>query len=244
MLVIGGTGALGRVVCRKVAAAGAALAFTYHRFEDRAVALAEELGCKALPLELESVASIEATVADAVRALEGLDALVVSAGVAETTPAPPGDGPRQRHPRASEIDEAAWDRMAAVNVKGAFFAVRAALPALADGGGNVVLVGSVDGHKPVPAPVHYATAKGALEAMARALAKEVGGSGVRVNVVAPGVMDAGLSQTLPADLLAEYRKHAALKRSSTVPEVAGPVTWFALENTYVTGQTILVDGGL
>ena len=118
-----------------------------------------------------------------------------------------GDGDfdvsRQQHPhprRLEDIDADAWDRMQAINSRGAFLAIRAALAHLRASRGNVVLLGSIDGVKPVPAPVHYAASKGALAAMTRALAKELGEDGVKVNCVAPGILEGGLSATLPQAL--------------------------------------------
>jgi NAD(P)-dependent dehydrogenase (short-subunit alcohol dehydrogenase family) len=142
-----------------------------------------------------------------------------------------------------DVDELAWDRMFDINVKGTFFAIRALLP-LMKGGGNIVLTGSIDGVKPVPAPVHFAAAKGALKSMAQTAAKEAGGDNVRINVIAPGVMEAGVSRALPPEILAEYVKHCGLKRTGKLTEIAAVIAWFALHNTYVTGQTILVDGAL
>jgi NAD(P)-dependent dehydrogenase (short-subunit alcohol dehydrogenase family) len=141
----------------------------------------------------------------------------------------------------AQVDEAGWDRMMDVNAKSTFFAVRRAAPLMRDGG-NVVVIGSIDGVKMVPAPVHYAAAKGALQGMVGAMAKEFGERRIRVNMVAPGILDGGLSRDIPPNLLAEYIKHCGLKRLGTMGEIAAMVAWLALRNTYVTGQTILIDG--
>jgi NAD(P)-dependent dehydrogenase (short-subunit alcohol dehydrogenase family) len=133
----------------------------------------------------------------------------------------------------------------AVNVKSTFFACREVVEVMRrGGGGNVLLIGSVDGLKRVPAPVHYAATKGALGAMVRAMAKEVGTDGIRVNLVAPGVLEGGLSRTLPPSLRADYLRHCGLRRLGTMDEVARLVAWLALENTYLSGQTLAVDGAL
>ena len=85
-----------------------------------------------------------------------------------------------------------------VNAKGSFFAVRRRRrPDAGSHGGNIVLLGSIDGVKPAPSPVHYAASKAALSGMAEAMAKELGPRNIRVNSVAPGVLDDGLSRTLP-----------------------------------------------
>ena len=140
-----------------------------------------------------------------------------------------------------EAEEGALDHLLAVNVKSAFFACR---ELARDFSGNIVLLGSIDGAKSVPAPAAYAASKGALSALARALSKELGPRGVKINVVAPGVLEAGSSRGLPESLRAEYLKHCGLRRYGKVEEIAGLVAWFALRNTYITGQTLVVDGAL
>jgi NAD(P)-dependent dehydrogenase (short-subunit alcohol dehydrogenase family) len=198
----------------------------------------EHPGATAHRLDLRDLAAIDATV-DAVVAAHGrLDALVHCAGIGPA----PGDAPRDRYPRLQEIDAATWDEVLAVNLRSAFFACRAAARHLADG--NVVLVGSLDGERPMPTPAHYAASKGALSALARALAKELGERAVRVNVVAPGALAGGVSLTLPPDLEAQYLKHCNLKRRGRLDEVAQVVAFLALHNTYVNGETLILDGGL
>ena len=150
--------------------------------------------------------------------------------------------PADCFPTMVELDEADWDLVFAVNTRSAFLASRAASRYMT--GGNIVLIGSIDGEKPVPAPVHYAASKGALSAMCRAMAKELGDSGVCVNVVAPGVLEGGLSRTLPPPLEEQYLKHCSLGRRGRAEEVARVVAWLALENTYVNGRSIVLDGGL
>jgi 3-oxoacyl-[acyl-carrier protein] reductase len=107
-----------------------------------------------------------------------------------------------------------------------------------------VLVGSVDAIKPVPAPVHYVASKAAVHGMALSMAKELGPDGVKVNVVAPGVLEAGLSRHLPAQLREEYVKHCSLKRPGRLSEAASVIVWLCLQNTYVTAQKLLLDGAL
>jgi NAD(P)-dependent dehydrogenase (short-subunit alcohol dehydrogenase family) len=240
-LVFGGSGALGRVVCKTLAAQDARVVFTYNTAETVARDLAANLpGSIALRLDLAHVKDIEGTIDAAANVLDGIDAFIQCAGVAITMP----HADKQVHHRIPDVDEAGWDSMMNVNVKGTFFAIRHLTEIMRAGGGNIVLTGSIDGVKPVPAPVHYGTAKSALSGMAKSMAKELGQYNIRVNLVAPGIMDEGISKFLPGDLLAEYIKHCAFKRVGKVSEVANVIAWFALNNTYVTGQSILVDGAL
>jgi NAD(P)-dependent dehydrogenase (short-subunit alcohol dehydrogenase family) len=191
-------------------------------------------------LDLMSVPALEQVIDRFANDWGGLDAFIQCAGVGLTVPSSGG----QVHHTMDQVDEPAWERMQEINVKSTFFAARRAAAHMRTGGGNIVLVGSIDGVKPVPAPVHYAAAKGALAGMTAAMAKELGKDGIRVNLIAPGILEGGMSRVLPENLRQEYLKHCGLKRFGSFPEIAAWAEWLALRNTYVTGQTILVDGAL
>jgi 3-oxoacyl-[acyl-carrier protein] reductase len=241
-LVFGGSGALGGAVCRAIAAEGGRLAFTYRSGEKAALDLAKSIpGSLALPLDLLSLRDIERTVDGVASSFGGLDAFIQCAGVA----VPVESEGQKSHQRMPEVDEAGWDRIMDVNAKSTFFAVRSVADAMRKGGGgNIVFIGSVDGVKPAPAPVHYAASKGALAGMTQAMAKELGEHRIRVNMVAPGILEDGLSRSLPDNLLKEYVKHCGLKRVGRLSEIAAIVAWLARHNSYVTGRVLLADGAL
>lgn len=241
-LVLGGSGALGGAVVRALASAGARVAFTFHAGRAATERLAVDVpGATAIEADLARVSEAERAVGEAAAALGGLDALVHCAVVGTGhEPEAPGVGRSMQ-----ETGEAEWDRVIAVNLKSAYFAARAAAEHLrAAGGGNIVFVGSIDGEKPVPSPVHYAASKAALSGMTRAMAKELGKDRIKVNCVAPGVLDAGLSRLLSDELRREFLKHSAQKRLGRPAEIAAVIDWLARENTYVTAQVIVIDGGL
>jgi len=197
---------------------------------------------EAIRLDLTSVEAVERGIDMVAETLGGIDAFVQCAGLGLS----PGDPvPAGSCQRMEDVREAGWEEMVAVKVKRTFFACRrVAVHMRRAGGGNVVLLGSISGVKPLPSPVHYAACKGALVGMTQAMAKELGPSGIRVNLVAPGLLEDGVSRTLPQQMRDEYVKHCGLKRLGTPAEVARVVAWLARHNTYVTGQTILVDGAL
>jgi NAD(P)-dependent dehydrogenase (short-subunit alcohol dehydrogenase family) len=222
---------------------GSRVGLTYHSgrtvAEDLVASLHE---ARAWEVDLASVAEIGRMVAEAAEAFGGLEAVVHCAAIGLTPGDPLHDCPRQR---LEDVSAAGWDALMAVNLRSAFFVCQAAAPHLRRaGGGNIVLVSSIDGVKPVPSPIPYCTSKGALVGMAQALAKELGKDGVRVNVVAPGILEGGLSRTLPKALLDEYLRHCGLKRLGRPAEAANVIAWLARYNTYVTAQTIVVDGAL
>ena len=242
-LVLGGSGSLGRVLCQALAAEGARVAFTYHTGTAAAAELLEKLpGGTALPLDVSSVVHVDRTVDQVAAEFGGIDALVQCTAICIS----PGDPVRPDSvQRLEDISESGWDQLMAVNVKGTFFACRRVVRyTRPNGGGNIVLTGSINAVKPLPSPVVYATSKAALIGMTQTMAKELGPHNIRVNLVAPGVMEEGVSQTLPEHLQQEYVKHCGLRRLAKVPEIASVVAWLARHNTYVTAQTILVDGAL
>ena len=241
-IVIGGSGAVGRVVCRTLAARGARVGFTYLTNETVARELSAAIpDSTARRLDVRDVAAIDRTL-DEFEALFGrIDALVNCAAIGVAGGPPGATG----HERMDHVTEDGWETMLAVNTKASYFAVRRVASLMRDRGGvNVVLLGSIDGVKPAPAPVHYAASKAALAGMIRAMAKELGPRGFRINSVAPGVLEDGLSRTLSEPLRREYLKHCGLKRFGRIEEVASLVTWLAVENTLVTGQTLVLDGAL
>ena len=233
-IVLGGSGAVGREVCRTLVAKGARVGFTFHKNETNGI---DAIG---RALDVTDVNAIDRTLNGFHEEFGRIDALVNCAAVGTSAPA---DG-RTVHEMMSDVDERAWNAMIDINAKSSFFAVRRASMLMRGRGGNIVLLGSIDGVKPAPSPVHYAASKAALSGMAKAMSKELGSDGIRVNVVAPGVLERGLSRALPDDLRNEYLKHCGLKRLGRLDEVASLVAWLATENTFVTGQTIVVDGAL
>jgi 3-oxoacyl-[acyl-carrier protein] reductase len=242
-LVLGGSGYVGAEVCRTLAALGARVAFTYWTNEQGARALSAALpGTLALRADLRDFSQTVDAVERAAGHWGGLDALVQCAGTAGDPALYKGRG--AAHDRLQTITEGGWDEMMDLTAKSSFVACQAAARSMGARGGQIVIVGSMDGVKTVPSPVHYAAGKGALRAMVQALAKELGERAILVNMVAPGILEGGLARLLSGELLQEYLKHCSLKRTGTALEVAQLVGWLVMENSYVTGQSIVLDGGL
>jgi NAD(P)-dependent dehydrogenase (short-subunit alcohol dehydrogenase family) len=147
-----------------------------------------------------------------------------------------------------EIPEAEWDRVMAVNVKGIWNSTRAVVPVMrAQGGGRIVNVASAIVAKGTALLLHYVTSKGAVVAMTRALARELGPSGITVNAVAPGLI---LSDTVQANLditdfqLSAIMQVRSLKREAFPEDVEGTVVFLASDDSaFMSGQTLVVDGG-
>lgn len=242
--VIGGCGYIGSEVCRTLAEKDAHLAFTYHKSQSKAVELTKALpASQALRVDLTKSTEIIQAIEEVGEQWGGIDALIHCAGITGDTK--PINTCCNGQDRFLGVDESSWDEMADVTAKSAFIASQAASRFMRQGnGGNIIFIGSMAGVKPVPAPVHFAASHGSLRAMAQALAQELGRYKILVNMLALGILDGGVSTTLTKNQLDDYLKHCSLKRLGTAREAAQAIAWFARENTYVSGQTILWDGGL
>jgi 3-oxoacyl-[acyl-carrier protein] reductase len=224
-LVLGGTGAVGSAVLAELARRGVHAAVAYHRSADKARMLALEYGHTAFGVDL---ADPEATRA-ALDAQETPDVVIHCAAVSGAL-------------ALAEIDLATWQRTMAVNVQSAYQTCQwiAARGQRCD----IVLVGGLDRAQSLPLPVHFAATQGALSALVMALAHELGPRDIRVNLVALGVLDAGISEGLTARRRKDYATFSALRRAGTPAEAARTIVWLALENSYIQGKVISVNGGI
>jgi NAD(P)-dependent dehydrogenase (short-subunit alcohol dehydrogenase family) len=144
------------------------------------------------------------------------------------------------------MEEADWDRMMNVNVKGAFLVTQAVLRGMVRRRqGRIINFSSLAGVKMMQAPVHYSAAKAALRGFTEALAKEIGRFGITVNCIAPGVLEEGVSGHLPPAKREEYLRNCALGRVGTFAEVAEVVAFMASDrNSYMNGATLVLDGAV
>ena len=226
-LVFGGTGSVGSEVLRGLAESGVPAVFTWHEREERARALSREYGHRAVQADLRD--------ADRARAVARDSGAVVFVHCAATNPAASMAG----------VDDETWRAVQAVNCESAFLACQELAPGMARaGGGHVVFVGALDRSQALPLPVVFAACQGMLSAMAMAMAKELGPRRILVNMVALGVLESGLSSGLDAGLIADYRAMSALRRLGRPEEAARAALWLALENTYMSGKVLAVNGGI
>ena len=146
----------------------------------------------------------------------------------------------------TDITEEDWDRMFGVNVKGAFHFCSFLLPGMiSEKKGSIVNISSMWGVTGASCEVHYSASKAALIGMTKALAKEVGLSGIRVNCVAPGVIDTDMNRSLDEETKNALKDEIPLARIGNAEEVARTVLFLAGdEASYITGQVIPPDGGM
>ena len=231
-LVFGGSGTVGSAVVRALSATETPCHFTYFRSPEKAAQLTAE--CRqsiAHSVDLRDPAAIRALFRsfDADGVLPRL--FVHCAAISQ---------PRQ----LAQISDGDWDEVVAVGCRSALIACQELQPRLGKAGGDIVLVGALDRGQSLPLPVHFAAAQGMLGTMAMALAKELGPANIRVNLLALGPLESGLSQQLPPAAISDFKAYSALRRLGTANEVARAVLWLGQRNTFMTGKVLSVNGGL
>ena len=187
------------------------------------------------PLDLADPSSIEALATAAARSLGGIDGLVNNAALAT------GLGGKY----CEEIDIEAWDRVMTVNVRGTWLAVKACLPHLRQAGnGKIVNVASDTALWGAPALLHYVSSKGAVIAMTRSLARELGADGIAVNAIAPGLTLVEATETVPEERHRRYVDGRAMSRQQLPEDVVGGVLFLLSDGAnFVTGQVLPINGG-
>lgn len=236
VIVTGAAGGLGRSFAEGFAAAGARVLAA--DIDEAGVArTARGIGpaCYAAPLDVTDRSSCAALASVARDAMGGADVLVNNAA---------HFGGLTRAP-FMEIDEVEWDRAMEVNVKGVWQVSRAIAPLLQEaGGGSIVNIASATVFSGSPLWMHYVASKGAVIAMTRVMAKELGADNIRANVIAPGFTLTEASFGHIEDARTYGVDRAALKRNAEADDILGGVLYLASDlSAFMTGQTLVIDGG-
>ena len=235
-LVTGGSSGLGRAMVATLAWGGARVAFTYRSNAAGAQAVAAELPPPAEVVALQGDVGVEADVARIVAAVVarfgGLDILVNNAGIT-------------RDALLLRMRPEDWQTVLDTNLTGAVRCCRQALPhLLASKAGRIINIASIAGIVGSAGQVNYSAAKAGLIGLTEVLARELAPSGITVNAVAPGVIDAGIVAGMPEQARRRLVEVVPMGRMGTAEEVAALVVFLASrEAGYITGQTIAVDGG-
>lgn len=232
-IITGGSRGIGAAAVRAFVAAGWRVAFLYARDEAAAQSVAAESGALAVRADVSERAQVLRAFAEIRGALGPVDALVNNAGIAQFR-------------LFDQISEAEWDRMFAVHVKGAFFCAQAALQdMLPRKRGAIVNVASMWGEVGGSCEVHYSAAKAALIGMTRALAKELGPSGIRVNCVSPGAIDTQMNAGLDEAARRALCEETPLCRLGAPEEAAQAILFLAGQGaSFITGQVLSPNGGI
>lgn len=231
-LITGGSRGIGAQIVRALSADGYRVAFTYLRSQKQALALEQETGAKAYCCDAREEAAVNKMAAAVLADFRHLDALVCNAGTAWSG-------------LLQDMDTATWDDLFALHVRGAFLATRAFLPGMISRqAGSILYISSIWGQVGASCEVAYSACKAALIGLTKALAKEAGPSKVRVNCLAPGVIETDmLAEYAPAELEA-LQEDTPLGRLGTPQDVARAARFLCGEEAaFITGQVLGVNGG-
>ena len=239
-IVTGGAMGIGHALVQGLLAEGASVVIADREGAAEAAQALDNAGDSVIgvPCDVSSQSETETMANAALEAFGRIDVLVNNAGVYSSL--------ELKAFEDLDIDE--WRRVLDVNVIGQAMATRAVVPAMRrQGGGSIVNVSSGTPFKGVPFMLHYVASKGAVNAMTKALAKELGGADIRVNAVAPGftLSDGVLENPHQLEKLQDISRQArVLQRDQHPEDIVGAVVFFASqESAFVTGQTLVVDGG-
>ena len=226
VIITGGSRGIGAAAVELFSARGDQVYFLYEKDHEAARKVAQKTGATALCCDVADSTAVKA----AFRQIPDVDVLVCNAGIVH-------------YGLMSMMEEADWDRIFAVNVKGVYNCVNAAMPAfLQKHSGSVITVSSMWGQVGASCEAAYSATKGAVIALTKALAKELGPSGIRVNCVAPGVILTDMCGNVAQDVREEMAEEACVGRNGTPEDVAKAMAYLA-DADFITGHVLSVNGG-
>ncbi len=229
-LITGGSRGIGAAVARRFAGEGYRVIINYKRSEAEARALAEELGGIAVRADVGDPKQVAAMADEIGERFGALDVLVNNAGISHIG-------------LFTDMTEAEWQRMIDVNLGGAFRVTKSLIkPMIARQSGCVINISSMWGQVGASCEAAYSASKAGLIGLTKALAKELGPSGIRVNCIAPGVIETDMNAELSGDTLSALADDAPLMRLGA-PEDVADAAYFLAESGFITGQVLGVNGG-
>jgi 3-oxoacyl-[acyl-carrier protein] reductase len=232
-IVTGGSRGIGKAVVEELCRLNSRVYFTFHKHDTEAANLEKSCGAKAFKCSQEDEKEIEKTV-EAIMAEAGhIDILVNNAGIVSDQ-------------FVMMMPFSDWNKVIDINLHGAFrWAKAVSRPMLLAHSGSIVNIASVAGLVGIGGQTNYAASKGGLMAFSRALAAEFGLKGIRVNAVVPGYIETDMTAKMPRQIKQTNMDRILLKRFGKPEEVAQTVSFLVSDAaSYITGQTIVVDGGL
>ena len=232
VLVTGGSRGIGREIVRLFAKEGYSVAFTYKSSEDAAKSLADETGALAIRADSASESDVISAVKATIFEFGRIDCLINNAAVSSFS-------------MFTDLSLEDWNNILAVNLTGAFLYSKAVIPdMLKRKQGRIINISSVWGLVGSSCEVHYSVTKAGLIGMTKALAKELGPSGITVNAIAPGVIETDMNKQLSDDDMAALCDETPLMRIGAPLDVARAALFLASDNAdFITGEVLNVSGG-
>ncbi len=228
VLITGASRGIGAAAARAFAENGDRVIINYNKSQYEAIKLAEELGGVAIKANISNPDEVKSMFAR----VEKVDVLINNAGVAGFS-------------MFDALSDEEWRRIIDINLSGAFYCTREVLPQMINRkSGAIVNVSSIWGITGAACEVAYSAAKAGVIGMTKALAKEVGPSGIRVNCVAPGAIDTDMNSALDEDAVSAICEQTPLGRLGKAEEIAAAIVFLADENSFITGQVLSPNGGI
>ena len=231
-LITGGSRGIGAAIVRELSKQGWQVAFCYRSSHEAAQRLSQETGAHAIPCDVTDSGQVSAMAAQVQQQLRHIDLLVNNAGVAWQG-------------LLTDMTDHDWRTVLDTSLSAAFFTCRAVIPGMVSRrAGRIINISSVWGRVGASCEAAYSAAKAGLIGLSKALAKELGPSGITVNCLCPGVIQTDMLACYTPDDLAALADETPLCRLGTPEEVAAAVCWLASDAAgFITGQVIGVDGG-
>ena len=227
VVITGGSRGIGAAAVALFAKRADRVFFLYEKEHDAAKAISEKTGATAICCDVADSAAVN----EAFSKIGKVDILICNAGICH-------------YGLMSQLEEKTWDRLFDVNVKGIYNCVNACMPGfLEKKKGCIITVSSMWGQVGASCEAAYSATKGAVIALTKALAQELGPSGIRVNCVAPGVILTDMCADVSEDTLEQLRQDTPVGRNGTGEDVARAMAYLA-DAEFVTGQVLGVNGGL
>lgn len=232
ILITGGSRGIGAECVKKFASEGCNIAFVYNKSRDAAEMLAGETGAFAICADLSLADEAKRAVKEAADALGGIDVLVNNAGIAHIG-------------LFTDLADNEWERICSTNLSSAVYVSREAARHMVSAHyGRIINIGSVWGRAGASCEVAYSATKAGLRGLTRALAKELGPSGITVNCIEPGVIDTEMNAALTEEVRASLIDETPLCRIGTPADIAETVFFLASDSaSFITAQILGVDGG-
>ncbi len=226
VVITGGSRGIGAEAVRQFAARGDRVWFLYEKEHEKAAAVAAQTGATAICCDVADSAAVKAAFSQ----IPDVDILICNAGIVH-------------YGLMSAMDETQWDRIFDVNVKGMYLCINAAMPHfLRKQAGCILTVSSMWGQVGASCEAAYSATKGAVIALTKALAQELGPAGIRVNCIAPGVIQTDMCANVSEETMAALKEETPVGRNGTPEDVTKAMVYLA-DAEFVTGQVLAVNGG-
>ena len=233
ILITGGSRGIGAEAVRQFTAAGHKVVFTYLKSEIDADRLRQETGAVPVRCDLKHHDSVKIAVDKAVSVMGHIDVLICNAAIAD-------------YGLITDIDISRWEEVINTDLSGVFYCIRYVLPAMISRkSGCIITVGSMWGEVGASCEAAYSAAKAGVIGLTKAIAKEVGPSGIRVNCISPGMIDTDMNASVSEEATDMIADETPLCRTGTPADVAKAMMFLASDDaSFITGQVIGVNGGL